>query len=371
MAAKGQLWQDDWWQCMGKGSCGRWNFAGNQRCYGCGKHCAQWEPPQALHPQPKGAWGGGWGAWKKNRVAAAKPDGDAAAAAVAGAAAGQPSTIQLLANSIAGIKASGFAADSDVVVGLEAKLEGLKQHKRGQKSHWQQARDSETMLMRKRRLLERTEAARQDELLDIEARKAKVLDMDQRITSLRSEVEKLEAEAAGGIPQPILEAMGMSVIPKHVLDLAEGRNIVDQISQAIKALAELAKPPPSAETQGGGTDQAAPHEAASLGDGDGEVGDKRKRDEDAIFMEVDAAEAEKLLSDSLGAEAGLSPEQLKKAAEHISKDFARRMEAAREAERQKGNSGRSHPYAAPGPAASAPDAADAANTAADGAEERG
>ena len=75
--------------------------------------------------------------------------------------------------------------------------------------HWQQARHSESMLVRKQRLLERTEAARQGELLDIEARKAKVLDMDQKILALRGEVEKLEAEAAGGIPQPILDAMGM------------------------------------------------------------------------------------------------------------------------------------------------------------------
>ena len=240
--------------------------------------------------------------------------------------------------------ASGFAADSDVVVGLQAKLEGLKQQKRGQKAHWQQARDSESLLVRKRRLLERTEAARTDELIDIEARKAKVLDMDQKILALRGEVEKLEAEAAGGIPQPILEAMGMSVIPKHVLDLAEGRNIVDQISQAIRALAELAKPPPAVETKPrDGNDQATAGVEVSTDRGDG-VDDEEVK---PIFMEVDSAEAEKLLAESFGNDANLTPEQLKKAAEDISKDFARRMEAARAAERQKGGGNRSHPYAAP------------------------
>eukprot|EP00972_Heterocapsa_arctica_P059043 8704358-Heterocapsa_arctica.AAC.1 len=55
------------------------------------------------------------------------------------------------------------------------------------------------------------------------------------------EIKQLEAEASL-VPKPFADALGLADLPKEVLDMDKGKEFLQTISDAMQALAELAKP---------------------------------------------------------------------------------------------------------------------------------
>jgi len=302
--------------CRGKHSCGQWNFASNAKCYVCGKVPSHVPVGHAsVHP-PKGAWH-----WQRPRPAPQpRRDRDDESQGRA-----QPTTIQLLTETIRGFKASGLQ-DPSLVEFMEKKLGDLKKEKHEGKSHWQQARDSETLLARKQKQLEKLKADKAAHQLDIEKLKADVLGIDSKVDTLSLEIKKLEAEASGasgGTSQPILQVLGLSDIPKEVIDLEQSKEHMAKIQEAVRSLAELAKPIQEAKAKAeadakAAADAAAPPAGGSAAGEGGGLDPDMEVDEGRDLSEGEAEESLRCAAEGVE---GITPEVLKRMAAKVASDL--------------------------------------------------
>ena len=295
--------------CHGKGSCGHWHFASNQRCYVCNKIPGHVSIPRADPPRPKGDW-----QWGRNRQAACAPHRDD------GPQQGpqqspQPTTIQLLAESIQGFKASGLQ-DPSLIEYLEKRFGDLKKEKHDSKSHWQQARDSKSLLARKQKHIAKLRADKLASEFEIERLKASITDIDSQVESLGIEIGKLELEAAGAGGPPLLNALGVPDIPKEVLDLAQSREHLDKIQEAVRPLAEIAKP---IQEEAARAAKATADAAAAAAADASAAADDDNDDDDMQGGEVlnDEEEAEQALKEAADGVEGITPEVLKRMAAKI------------------------------------------------------
>ena len=310
-----------WW-CTGKRSCGRWNFPGNSRCYACGKIPGHVPVGAGAGPkEPQGEWRLWPGRRPRDRRGAQPrpPHGDAAPAAR------QPTEIEALQESINGIKRSGLE-DDELLSSLETKLADLKLAKRNSKPTWQQARDSGSLLVRRKKALEKANLDKAQVELEIEAAKAKLLDADTKIKSIEEEVAKLEKEAAiaPAIPPMLAEALGLGNIPEEVLKDEKGKQYVDAIGEAIKALASLVAPQASPERSADAAAAAATSppgqptgDDVEMEDGDGEKTNEQREQE-----------AADLLQQSVGEGHEVPREVLKRMATEVAKSYKRRKSQA-------------------------------------------
>ena len=241
MASRNKEPRGSWW-CTGKGSCGKWNYAGNRRCFSCARVPGHVPVGEAEAPEPQGAWS--WANRRRTRLhrerlsdgsqqqpgPQAPPSQDVA-----------PSSIQVIQDTIKGLKSSGMD-DPDLLKQLEDKLEHLKQQKKESKSTWQQARDSDSMLIKKKKALAKAEQEMATMQLEIEGIQAKVQLVESKVVDLKTDIKRLEAEA-DLVPKPtaIAEALGIPSIPKEVLGMERGKILMDEINSAISSLLELAK----------------------------------------------------------------------------------------------------------------------------------
>ena len=307
--------------CNGKGSCGHWNFASNQRCYVCNKIPGHVAIPKADPPWPQGEW-----QWGRNRKALGAPHRDDGQQRL------QPTTVQLRTESIQGFKASGLQ-DPSLVEFLEKRLADLKKEKHDSKSHWQQARDSETLLARKQKQIAKLRADKLVAEFDIEKLQVSITDIDSQVDSLGIEIGKLELEAAGaGGPQPLLKALGVADIPKEVLELAQSKEHLDKIQEAFRSLAEIARPVQEEAASAASAAAAAAEAAATAEANEADGENKDKGDVDVQGGEVlSEEETERALKEASDGVEGITPEVLKRMAAKLATDVEAKRRKVRPA----------------------------------------
>eukprot|EP00972_Heterocapsa_arctica_P016890 2493796-Heterocapsa_arctica.AAC.1 len=179
---------DGGFYCTGKGSCGRWNYAGNGQCFACAKVPGHVGVKKTVQEQ---GYGWGWGQSARLRVRR-PPRADVQQSHDAQQG---HSSIQVLQDTIKGLKAGGNE-EPDFIKQLELKIDSRKQQKKEGKPGWQLARDSESLLVKKRRVLAKVELDKVELQLGIEDLQGKLIAMDTKMEGLLQEIEQLEAEAS-------------------------------------------------------------------------------------------------------------------------------------------------------------------------------
>ena len=136
MASRNKEPGGSWW-CTGKGSCGKWNYAGNLRRFSCARVPAHVPVGESEAPEPMGVWS--WANRRRIRLQRNRPPTGSQQTPGGQAPTHQevaPTSMQVIQDTIKGLKTSGMD-DPDLLKQLEDKLENLKQQKKESKSTWQ------------------------------------------------------------------------------------------------------------------------------------------------------------------------------------------------------------------------------------------
>ena len=247
--------------CSGKGSCGRWNYPQNDRCFACAKIPAHAPLASASPRPPAGAWrGGGWRIWggsygskRAKRTATADTQLDASqqtqpplqqpAATTDGSASASP--IAALQRSIASLEEAGIT-DEAILEGMQARLATLKKEKHESKRFWQRARDSESLLARKQKALTKASEEAAQAKNTIKELNFKLCGLNIDMDKLKGEILLLEKEATA--PPEVHVALRwpeLAHLPEETMQSEEGKKLVDSIGDSIAALLKLAPPEPA------------------------------------------------------------------------------------------------------------------------------